>query len=401
MRTASARGQVPAFKVMDVLSRVGELRAQGREVLSLCAGEPSSGPAPSVNQAAAELHAGGEALNYTPAAGLPELREAIAGHYERWYDTVVEPGEVLVTTGASGAFVTMFLAAFDVGDRVALARPGYPAYRNILTSLGLEVVEIPCGPETRYQPTPELLDQATAEHGELAGLVLASPANPTGTMVNREELAALSKWCNDRDVLLVSDEIYHGITYPAPEQPDPRGVSAREFGDTAVVISSFSKFWGMPGWRVGWALLPPYLRKSSDALAGNVALCAPRNAQVAAVQAFTEDAYAFGEQQVSTYARNRGILLDAVPNLGWSDVAPADGAFYLYADISKVLGPYADSAAWCAALLEDQGVALTPGLDFDPVAGGSTVRLSFAASQDTVSRAVGRILAFQESLRLS
>ncbi|MGO3139716.1 MAG: pyridoxal phosphate-dependent aminotransferase [Galactobacter sp.] len=394
MRAPSVRGQVPAFMVMDVLRRVGELRAQGREVLSLCAGEPSSGPAPVVSQAAAELHASGQALNYTPAAGLPELRQAIAGHYARWYGTDVDADEVLVTTGASGAFVTAFLAAFDVGDRVALARPGYPAYRNILTSLGLEVVEIPCGPETRYQPTPELLERAVAEHGDLAGLVLASPANPTGTMTNREELSALVQWCKAHDVLLVSDEIYHGITYPAPGQSDPRGVSAREFGEDAVVISSFSKFWGMPGWRVGWALLPAYLRQSADALAGNVALCAPRNAQVAAVQAFSEDAYAFGEAQVRAYARNRQVLLDAVPRLGWTDVAPADGAFYLYADISKVLGPYADSAAWCAALLEEQGVALTPGLDFDPVNGGSTVRLSFAASEDTVTRAVERILAF-------
>jgi aspartate/methionine/tyrosine aminotransferase len=380
---------------MDVLTRVGELRDAGREVLSLCAGEPSGGPAPGVNEAAARLHSDGAALNYTPTAGLSQLREAIAGHYARWYSTDVGPDEVLVTTGASGAFMIGFLAAFDVGERVALARPGYPAYRNILTSLGLEVVEIPCGPETRYQPTVELLEQAVAEHGEIAGLVLASPANPTGTMVDRAEMAALVDWCRSNDTLLVSDEIYHGITYPAPGAPDPRGVSAREFGDDALVISSFSKFWGMPGWRIGWALVPPHLRVSAEALAGNVALCAPRSAQVAAVQAFTDEAYAFGEEQVAMFARNREILLGAVPQLGWKDVAPADGAFYLYADISPVLGDFPDSATWCAALLEEKGVAVAPGNDFDPVDGHCTVRISFAASEDTVSRAVEKILAFQ------
>jgi aspartate/methionine/tyrosine aminotransferase len=347
-----------------------------------------------VNEAAARLHSDGAALNYTPTAGLSQLREAIAGHYARWYSTDVGPDEVLVTTGASGAFMIGFLAAFDVGERVALARPGYPAYRNILTSLGLEVVEIPCGPETRYQPTVELLEQAVAEHGEIAGLVLASPANPTGTMVDRAEMAALVDWCRSNDTLLVSDEIYHGITYPAPGAPDPRGVSAREFGDDALVISSFSKFWGMPGWRIGWALVPPHLRVSAEALAGNVALCAPRSAQVAAVQAFTDEAYAFGEEQVAMFARNREILLGAVPQLGWKDVAPADGAFYLYADISPVLGDFPDSATWCAALLEEKGVAVAPGNDFDPVDGHCTVRISFAASEDTVSRAVEKILAF-------
>lgn len=397
MREASARGRVPAFKVMDVLSRVAELRGQGRDIISLCAGEPSGGAAPIVNETAAALHASGAALNYTPAAGLPELREAVAGHYGRWYCTEVDPAEVLVTTGASGAFVLTFLAAFDVGEKVALARPGYPAYRNILTGLGLEVVEIPCGPDTRYQPTPELLDDAVAQHGDLAGLLLASPANPTGTMVDRDELTALADWCSAHDTLLISDEIYHGITYPRPDAADPRGVSARELGEEAVVISSFSKFWGMPGWRIGWALLPPYLRAAADALAGNVALCPPRAGQVAAVRAFDDSAYAFGQDQVAGFARNRETLLTALPRLGWGEVAPADGAFYLYADISPVLGDHPDSVAWCSALLEEQGVALTPGTDFDPVDGVNTVRLSFAAAEQQVAEAIERIVAFQRA----
>ncbi|MDR2256417.1 MAG: aminotransferase class I/II-fold pyridoxal phosphate-dependent enzyme [Arthrobacter sp.] len=391
----SRRGSVPPFQVMSILRRVGELRAQGRDVISLCAGEPSGGAAPAVNEAAAAAHASGESLNYTPAAGLPELREAIAGHYRRWYGTEVDPGEVVVTTGASGAFVLAFLAAFEAGDAVAIARPGYPAYRNILTALGLRVVEIPCGPETRYQPTPELLDAARQEHGRLAGLILASPANPTGTMVSRPELEALTRWCARNDARLISDEIYHGITYPEPGAPDPLGVSARELGRDAVVVSSFSKFWGMPGWRVGWLLAPPELAGGIEALAGNVALCPPAAAQRAAVRAFDEEAYAFGEAQLAQFARTRAALLARLPELGWGEAAPADGAFYLYARLGPALGSFTDAAAWCAALLEEEGVALTPGSDFDGVLGGGAVRLSFAAGAEAVQAAVERILAFQ------
>ncbi len=391
----SRRGSVPPFQVMSILRRVGELRAEGRDVISLCAGEPSGGAAPSVNAAAAAVHAGGESLNYTPAAGLPELRQAIAGHYARWYGTAVDPSEVIVTTGASGAFMLAFLAAFEAGDAVAIARPGYPAYRNILTALGLRVVEIPCGPQTRYQPTPELLDAARREHGRLAGLILASPANPTGTMVTRPELEALRAWCARNDARLISDEIYHGITYPEPGAPDPLGVSARELGSDAVVISSFSKFWGMPGWRVGWLLAPSELAAGIEALAGNVALCPPASAQRAAVHAFDEEAYAFGEAQLAEFARTRAALLERLPELGWGEAAPADGAFYLYAQLGPALGSFPDAAAWCSALLEEEGVALTPGSDFDGVLGAGAVRLSFAAGPEAVNRAVGRILAFQ------
>lgn len=393
------RAQVPPFQVMDILQRVAELRAAGRDVVSLCAGEPGGGAPTPVSDAAAALHASHAPLTYTPALGLPALRDAIAAHYSHWYGIDVPARNVAVTTGSSGAFMLLFLAAFNPGDRVALARPGYPAYRNILRALDVDVVEITCGPETRYQPTPGLLEAAAGGHGPLAGLVLASPANPTGTMATRAELAALATWCAGHGVRLVSDEIYHGITYPAPGQSDPRGVCAWELDRSGAVVSSFSKFWGMTGWRIGWALVPDDLVAAVDALAGNVALCPPAPAQIAALEAFTPESYAQAERAVDGFAETRAALLDALPRLGWGDAAPADGAFYLYADLGAALEGFRDSAAYCAALLEAEGVALVPGADFDGEGGRRAVRLSFAAGADAVREAVERIVRFQAGPR--
>ncbi|MGO4384013.1 aminotransferase class I/II-fold pyridoxal phosphate-dependent enzyme [Specibacter sp. RAF43] len=400
--TVAARAQVPPFAVMDILRRVAELRAQGRDVISLCAGEPGGGAPSEVSAAAAALHAGGTPLTYTPALGTAELRGAIAGHYRRWYGLDIPARNVAVTTGSSGAFLLTFLSAFNAGDRVALARPGYPAYKNILRALGIEVVEVDCGSDTRFQPTPAQLDAAVREHGPLAGLVLASPANPTGTMVSRTELAALARWCAKNSVRLVSDEIYHGITYPGPDADghgpaDPQGVCAWELDPAAVVISSFSKYWGMTGWRLGWAIVPDDLIGAVDALAGNVALCPPAPAQLAAMAAFTEASYAEAERSVADFARTREYLLANVGRLGWGGVAPADGAFYLYADLGPALDGFADSAAYCSTLLETAGVAVVPGLDFDAAGGRSTVRLSFAAGFDAVRAGLERIIDFQEA----
>jgi aspartate/methionine/tyrosine aminotransferase len=381
---------------MDILARVDALRAQGRDVVSLCAGEPSGGAPAAVSARAAEIHASGRALTYTPALGTAELRSAIADHYRRWYGLDVDPGRVAVTTGSSGAFVLSFLAAFEVGDRVALARPGYPAYRNILTALGCDVVELDAGPDTRYQPTPAMLDAAAAERGPLAGVVLASPANPTGTMVSREELAAIADWCAANGARLISDEIYHGITYgPGLERAASMGVCAWEVSREAVVISSFSKYWGMTGWRLGWALLPEELVGPVDALAGNVALCPPAPSQLAAVEAFSPESYAQADAWVADYARTRQTLLDALPSLGWGPAAPADGAFYLYAELGDQLARFGDSREYARQLLESEGVALVPGTDFDSVHGGRAVRLSFAAGQAAVEEAIARILRFQ------
>ena len=390
----AARAAVPPFQVMSILDRVAQLRAQGRDVISLCAGEPEGGAPPDVVAAALEVHRGND-LGYSSALGPRPVRVAVADHYQRWYGLEVTGDDVALTTGSSGAFQLAFLAAFEPGDRVALASPGYPAYRNILTALGCEVVDIACGPEHRFQPTPDLLAAAHAQ-APLAGLVLASPANPTGTMIPREDLADLTSWCDAHDVRLISDEIYHGITYPAdPQSADARGVSAWETSRTGVVVSSFSKYWGMTGWRLGWMLMPTDLREAIDALAGNLALCPPVPAARAALAAFTDDSYVTADARVAEFARTRALLLDLVPSLGWGPIAPADGAFYLYADLGPALGQYADSVAWCQALLEEQGVAVVPGVDFDPAGGSRFVRLSFGAGAAAVRAAIERIQAFQ------
>lgn len=287
----SRRAQVPPFAVMEVLAAANARRAAGESVLNLCAGEPSTGASEAVRQRAIELLTAGD-LGYTEALGAPALRRAIAEHYGRWYDVEVSPEQVAVTTGSSGGFMLAFLAAFDVGDRVALARPGYPAYRNILTSLGCEVVELDCGPETRYQPTISQLQEAYYGGG-LDGLVIASPANPTGTMIPADELAALASWCSDFDVRLVSDEIYHGITYEEPGVDAVRTATAASYlGSGAVVVNSFSKYWAMTGWRLGWLVLPDDLVSAVDALASNVALCPPALAQHAGTAAFSDAGYA-------------------------------------------------------------------------------------------------------------
>ena len=394
---ASARSQVPPFEVMAILDRVAALREAGREVLSLCAGEPSGGAPTDVRILAGELHAGGDPLGYTGPLGTAELRRAIAEHHRRWYGLEVDPASVAVTTGASGAFVLAFLAAFDAGDRVAVVRPGYPAYRNLLHALDVEPVEVAVGPDTGFRLTTGALDAAVAAHGPLAGLVLASPANPTGSMMSRDQFAAIGSWCAANDVRLVSDEIYHGITYPAEGSvATGRGTCAWSFDRSSVTVSSFSKYWGMTGWRIGWALLPDDLLGAVDALAGNVALCPPTPAQRAALGAFTERSYAEADRAVEVLAAKRTFLYDSLDQLGWGPVAPVDGAFYLWAGIRGQLGEHPSSTEWCRALLEQEGVALVPGTDMDPADGGGFIRLSFAASMEVISEAVERIASFQQ-----
>jgi aspartate/methionine/tyrosine aminotransferase len=386
----SQRSHVPPFAVMDVLAAANQRRALGHDVLNLCAGEPATGASDVVRERAVEVLRSGD-LGYTEALGVPALRQEIAGHYRRWYGVEVDPARVAVTTGSSGGFVLAFLASFDVGDRVALARPGYPAYKNILAALGCEVVELDCGPETRYQPTVSQLMEAYYAGG-LDGLVVASPANPTGTMITPAELDAVARWCGDHDVRLISDEIYHGIAY----SDDVQQTTAAVYADQgAVVVNSFSKYWAMTGWRLGWLVLPEELVGPVDALAGNVALSPPALAQHAGVAAFTPEGYASSAENVARYATSRAALLERADELGWRPVAPADGAFYLYGDIS---GTGLDSETYCARLLAEADVALTPGTDFDGVRGRDWVRLSFAAAPETVARAVDRIVAWQATL---
>jgi len=392
--TVARRAAVPPFAVMDIIAEANRRRAAGHAVLNLCAGEPATGASDVVRDRAAAILASGQ-LGYTEALGAPALRAEIATHYARWYDIALDPARIAVTTGSSGGFVLAFLAAFDVGDRVALARPGYPAYRNVLNALGCEVVELDCGPDVRYQPTVALLE---ALDEPITGLVVASPANPTGTMIEPAELAALAQWCASHGVRLISDEIYHGITYGEPTTAPHREsapTAARYLHQGAVVVNSFSKFWAMTGWRLGWLVLPDDLLPAVDALAGNVALCPPALAQDAAIAAFSDAGYAAARANVERYAAARALLLARLPELGWDRVAPADGAFYLYADISA---SGLDSREWCARLLAEADVALTPGTDFDPVGGHDWVRLSFASDVGVIGEAVDRIVAWQSTL---
>ncbi len=376
----ASRANVPPFHVMDLLAAAATRQRTHGDLLNLVAGQPST-PAPGPVREAAKRAIDAEVLGYTVALGIPELREAIAGHHRRAHGIDVTVDDIVVTTGSSGGFLLAFLAAFEPGDRVAIARPGYPCYRNVLTALGCEVVELPTGPASRFQPTVAMLE---ALDRPLQGLVVASPANPTGTMLAPEELAALAIWCETHGVQLISDEIYHGIEYASPMQHSTAWATSRE----AVVFHSFSKYFSMTGWRLGWMLVPERLRRAVDVLTGNFTICPPVLAQHAAVAAFTEEAYAEVDAHVARYAENRALLLDGLPRLGIDRLAPADGAFYVYADVSHLTG---DSMAFCHSLLADTGVATAPGVDFDTVDGHRFLRFSFAGAPAEVAEALGRL----------
>ncbi len=374
----SRRSLIEPFHVMDVWAAAAIRQRTHGDVVNLAAGQPST-PAPAAVLRAARKALDEQLLGYTVTLGIDELRLAIAGHHSRRYDIEVSAEDVVVTTGSSGGFPLIFLAAFDAGDTVVMSRPGYPAYRNSLQALGCTVVELDCGPDTRFQPTVAMLE---ALETPPAGLVVASPANPTGTILAADELAALARWCEEHGTLLISDEIYHGISY------GPETASAWQTSREAVVMGSASKYFCMTGWRLGWMLVPARLRRAVDRLAGNLTICPPALSQHAAVAAFTEESYAELDSHVLRYRTNRDLLLEGLPQVGLGDLAPADGAFYAYADIGHLTD---DSTAWCAELLAETGVALAPGVDFDTVHGGSTVRLSFAGATSDITEALTRL----------
>lgn len=384
----AARAAVPPFHVMDLLALSAERARTHGDVVNLLAGQPSTGAPAVVAEEAVRLLRSGDPLGYTPATGLHELREAIAGHHRRAHGIEVDPDDVVVTTGSSGGFLLAFLAAFDHGDRVAMARPGYPCYRNVLTALGCEVVEIPTGPGTRFQPTLAQLDALVERTGPVRGLVVASPANPTGTMLLPEELAALAVGCEERGITLVSDEIYHGIEYAPLEGEASLARSAWETSREAIVFSSFSKYFSMTGWRIGWMLVPRRLRRAVDVLTGNFTICPPVLAQRACLAAFSEEAYAELDGHVRRYATNRRLLLDGLADLGVTRTAPADGAFYVYADVGHLT---TDSLAFTRDVLARTGVALAPGIDFDTVDGERSVRFSFAGQRAEIETALERL----------
>jgi aspartate/methionine/tyrosine aminotransferase len=375
------RSNVPPFHVMDLLAAAQRRQLSHGDLVNFVAGQPSTG-APRAVRAEAKRLLDEETLGYTVATGVPGLREAVAAHHRRTSGIEVSLDDVVITTGSSGGFLLAFLAAFEPGDRVVMARPGYPCYRNVLTALGCEVVEIDCGPETRFQPTVEQLD---AVEGPVAGLVIASPANPTGTMLLPEDLDAIARWCEDHSVRLVSDEIYHGITYG---DAGAHHRSAWHTSRTGVVFGSFSKYFSMTGWRLGWMLVPEDLRRPVDVLTGNFTICPPVLSQYAAIAAFTPESYAELDGHVARYAANRDLLLRGLPELGIDRLAPADGAFYVYADIAHLTD---DSYGWCLRLLEETGVATAPGIDFDTRRGNEFVRLSFAGSAAEITEALDRL----------
>ena len=379
MTPAFARARlesVEPFIVLDVMDRANRLEAAGRDVLHLEVGQPGT-PAPSGVLAAARQALETDRLGYTEAFGIHELRARIARHYRDAYGVEIAPDRVALTTGSSGGFILAFLAAFEPGARVALAEPGYPAYRNILAALGLEAVSVPATVEDGFQITPSLLDRLGPD---LDGVIVASPANPTGTMLPAEALGALTAYCGDRGIRLISDEIYHGITYSMD------GASALEFTDDAIVLNSFSKYYSMTGWRVGWMVLPEGLCRPVERLSQNLFISVPTLSQHAALAAF--DCSDELDANVARYAANREYLLRELPAAGFDILAPADGAFYLYADVSRLTN---HSGTFSDTLLEETGVAIATGLDFDRERGHTTVRISFAGTAETMVEAVRRI----------
>lgn len=374
----SRRGIVDPFIVMDVMEQARIREAEGHNVIHMEVGQPGTGAPMRAREAAAKAVMD-DALGYTVALGMPALRERIARLYQDWYGISVPAERIVVTSGSSAGFLLAFLALFDAGDRVATVAPGYPSYRNIFRALDIDVTEMEGIAANGWRPTPAQV----AEVGQIKGLLVASPSNPTGAMLDRAGLKALIDAAEGAGATFISDEIYHGLTY------GPRAVSALELSDDAIIINSFSKYFSMTGWRVGWMVLPEPLVRVVERLAQNLFICAPHISQVAALAAM--DAAEECEANLAVYARNREVLLNELPAAGLTRLAPCEGAFYLYAEVDHLTD---DSRDFCARMLREAGVAATPGHDFDPVRGHGTVRFSFARSNDDMVEGARRLKAW-------
>jgi aspartate/methionine/tyrosine aminotransferase len=377
----SKRADVAPFYVMEVAKAAAARQASHGDVIGLFVGQPAT-PAPRVVRERAVRAVADDVLGYTVTNGIPALREAIAADYQRRYRIAVDPTQVVVTTGSSAGFVLAALAAVDAGDQVAMASPGYPAYRNTLRALGVEVVTVETDRRTRFQPAVELLEQLAQPP---KAVVIASPSNPTGTIIAPEELSRISAWCGRVGARLISDEIYHGISFGAS------CATAWQFGRNHLVVGSVSKYHSMTGWRLGWLLVPDDLSEAVERLQANLAICAPAVSQVAAVAAFTDEARSELDGHVARYARNREVLLRRLPELGITSFAPPDGAFYAYCDIGHLTD---DSLQWCEDVLAATGVALAPGIDFDEAAGRRMMRLSFCGQTDELNQGLDRLAAY-------
>jgi aspartate/methionine/tyrosine aminotransferase len=374
----SARSDVPPFMVMDVIAAAARLEASGAHVIHLEVGQPAA-PAPRCALAAARAALGRGRLGYTETLGIPSLRGRIARHYAEQFGIDVDPGRVVVTTGSSAGFILAFLALFEAGDRVALASPGYPPYRHILKALGCEPVLIETTAETRWAITPQML-RDVHRRMPLKGLLVASPANPTGTMMTAQAVEELLRTAEGEGIQFISDEIYHGLDYAF------RAESAARLSDNAVVINSFSKYFCMTGWRVGWMVVPGPLVRPIDRLQGNLAISVPTLSQIAAEAAF--DGQAEMEEVKRGYQENRRILLAGLPKAGIDTFLPVDGAFYLYANVSRFSS---DSVDFARRVLAETHVAVTPGVDFDPVHGTDFIRFSYAGAAAEMHEAVERL----------
>ncbi len=378
-----AGARVEPFMVMDVIAAANQLTATAKadepRVIHMEVGQPGGGAPEPARHAAARALAAGESLGYTETLGLMTLRSRIAEHYEEWYKLSLPSSRVAVVAGASAGFPLAFLAAFHRGDTIALATPCYPPYLNVIEALGFRPLVLEADETTGFQPTVERLAALPVKPD---GLLVASPANPTGSMLRPDDLAALAVYCEHTGIRLISDEIYHGLTY------GQRAVTAASFSRSAIVINSFSKYFSMTGWRVGWMIVPEDLVRTVECLAQNLFICAPHVSQIAALAAF--GAHSELAARRDGYARSRGILLDTLPRAGYRKLSPADGAFYIYADASHTgMG----STEVCAKILTENKIAITPGHDFDRSRGGSFVRFSYCAAEADVAEAVRRLTA--------
>ncbi|WP_372603634.1 pyridoxal phosphate-dependent aminotransferase [Actibacterium sp.] len=376
---SSRRGEVDPFIVMDVMEAARQAEAAGRHIIHMEVGQPST-PAPGAARAALAGLLETDPLGYTVALGLPELRQRIAKLYKDWYNVDLDPARVIVTAGSSSAFLLAFTALFDTGDKVGIGAPGYPSYRQILHALDITPVMIETAARNRFQPVPADLTP------DLAGLMVASPANPTGTMLGRDQMKALIDACAANGTAFISDEIYHGIEY------DKKAVTALEISDEVYVINSFSKYFSMTGWRVGWMVVPADHVRKIERLAQNMFICAPHASQVVALHAM--DCLDEAETYMAVYRENRALMMEGLPKAGFDRIAPPDGAFYVYADVSHLTD---DSHAFAAEILEKAGVAVTPGLDFDAERGGGSLRFSYARASDDIREGLRRLAAFMQA----
>ena len=379
--TPSHRSAIEPFIVMEVMRAAADLEHDGRHVIHMEVGQPGA-PAPRPVIAAAEAALADGRIGYTEALGIRKLRARIAAYYAEMHGVSVPMERIVVTTGSSAGFNLAYLAAFDAGDRIAVTAPGYPAYRNLATALGLEIVEVPVHAETRYAMTPEMLQRIHAET-PLAGVLIASPGNPTGTLMEPAALKALIEAAEQLGIVFISDEIYHRLVYAG------EAATALQFSDDAIVVNSFSKYYCMTGWRVGWMVTPEPLVRAVERIAQNLYISAPDISQRAAIAAF--DATAELDRIKAGYAANRALLLDRLPQLGFEEIFPVDGAFYVYASVRRFAN---DSVEFTRRMLAEAGVAATSGADFDRARGHGFIRFSFAGTEADMIEGVGRLTAW-------